>query len=209
MKNIVNRFFNWLDVLAREQEFFSQELLVQNHWETRFQYFQNQVQDKRVLHVGCVDTSMEPLGRLHQALYPHCLDLIGFDLNIEGLSNLSKILPGEYIHTWEELKSHYFDLVIAPEVLEHVPNAQQFLNNIFHIHAAQWIITVPNFYPKWNRRTRPQYHFGVWREIVHPDHVAWYSPYTLQRACEPWLDRKESQLFFIENRSMVGIEIKL
>ena len=65
------------------------------------------------------------------------------------------------------------DVVIAGEVIEHISNAGHFLY-LLSVYSCPIIITTPNAYSSagmyWNGR-------GV--EQVNPEHVVWYSWYTL------------------------------
>jgi len=187
------------------KEFFTQRYLVSNQG-PRIPFFQERVRGKSILHIGCCDSPIGS-GSLHRELMSFCKDLTGFDVDTEGIQVLAKSLPGKYLISWDDVLSLSWDLVIVPEVLEHQINAGLFLYDVFKIPTREWIITVPHFYPHWRWRTRPSYRLGMFTEIVHPDHRAWYSPHTLVKACEPWLKYRDWSLYFLEKRSMIAIHI--
>lgn len=74
-----------------------------------------------------------------------------------------------------------FDTIVAGEIIEHLPNAGQFLTNMArHLNEqGTLVITTPNpFYSKqsWKiwRYNRPQ---------VHEEHTCWFDPITLCNLC--------------------------
>jgi SAM-dependent methyltransferase len=108
----------------------------------------------------------------------------GFDIDVEGLSLLREHFPDQHFvqhDIAETVPLAYrgaYDLVIAGEVLEHIPCPGRFLRGCAELLADGGLlcITVPNAVaPKNGLRTIA----GI--EVVHPDHFAYYSPRTLSR----------------------------
>jgi hypothetical protein len=136
---------------------------------------------KRVLHIGCADYPVfDPQNSLHLFLQEYC-DIDGVDEHIEEIAPHCK----GSISTAIDYDKPY-DIVLVPEVLEHVLNAGQFLSSLDRINAPQFVITVPCAY-QCRAHFKPQQ--DSFTEIVHPDHKCWYSPYTLQsiiNAATPW-----------------------
>lgn len=148
---------------------------------------------QRIVHFGCVD---EPLlaerirnGQLlHAALATDAASVVGVDISREGLHELERLVPGTYIcmdvqRIDPSALPHEVDLVLAPEIIEHLPNPGAFLQGLAAYIGAvgcDAIITTPNAYHLANvlrflvRR----------REYVHPDHMVMFTPTTLDRIVE-------------------------
>jgi hypothetical protein len=68
------------------------------------------------------------------------------------------------------------EVIVCGEVIEHLSNPGKFLDALRTIHpAATLIVTVPNAFS-----AAAQRHLGRGIENVNRDHVAWYSPKTLE-----------------------------
>ena len=146
---------------------------------------------QRVAHLGCADS---PYTRelLHAGMLLHArlvgtADVTGFDVDGSALELLRAAFPGQrFVEAdvtsgipAEELGG--YDLVIAGEVLEHVPDADSFLRGCASLlrPAGRLCVTVPNACcPKIGLRSL------VGRESVHPDHRTYYGPRTLTRTLE-------------------------
>lgn len=142
-----------------------------------------------VAHLGCTDSpytsarlaSDELLhGRLLRAG-----PAVGFDVDLDALgllageyadaefvgTDISSVVPAEH--------RQRYDLVIAGEVLEHVPDARRFLLGcgVLLCSGGHLLVSVPNACsPKIGARAL------MGREAVHPDHFVYYGPRTLTRA---------------------------
>ncbi|GEM_PF-2265234 len=142
--------------------------------------------DKSVLHVGCCDVPVfDPNNNLHIELSQVSNQIDGLDISLPGIDVLKKHVFGNYYHETKGIKQGY-DLVLAPEVLEHTPNAHEFLDQLFQVKAKSYLITAPHI--QWYERTRRE--GSLFIEEVHEDHRAWYSPYTLLNIVRPFI--KES-----------------
>ena len=163
---------------------------------------------KQVLHVGCADWPItDPATSLHVALEPHCARLDGFDIHAEALDALRPYVRGGLHSRLEELDGAY-DLVLAPEVMEHVPSVEQFLAQLDAIDAPCYLISVPDAY-----QTRER-HFDYMRgnqtfvEVVLPDHNCWYSPYTFANTVAKYTRWRLEKMWFFNNISLLGLFIK-
>jgi hypothetical protein len=174
----------------------------------RIQVFQKICANRRVLHVGCVDwpiTNVE--NSLHLRLDAHCAALDGFDVHDEAFELLQPRLRGRLFSCWEDIDEAY-DLVLVPEVLEHVPNVAEFLAAINRVRASHVVLTVPDAYQCFRR------HFGydneskTFVEVVHPDHNNWYTPYTLSNTLAKYTDWKLQGLWFFNGMSLLAIADK-
>lgn len=146
---------------------------------------------RRVVHVGCVDwpVSKDRLADgtlLHPKLQRVAAEVIGVDIDVEGLQALENALGGVYssidltdpaadISPLAEFRP---DVIIAGDVIEHVPSAQALLEGLRRLaqcSGAKVIVTTPN-----SLAFRSVLNTTVGIELMHPDHVAIYSPTTLE-----------------------------
>ena len=133
--------------------------------------------DKSVLHIGCCDH--EPLIRkrfdndtlLHKQLSFASSTLFGLDTNKSGLDILAG-LGFNHLFTPDTLPSANFDLVIVPDVIEHVFDIGVFLDWLKSIDCQNFIFTTPNAFRLFNRYALNSY-------LINSDHLFWFSPFTL------------------------------
>lgn len=141
-----------------------------------------------VAHLGCADSpytaELLAAGALLHARLVRAGPVTGIDVDAEGLELLRRALPGERFVLADvtgevpESERGRYDLVIAGEVLEHVPDADAFLRGCRALLApsGRLCVTVPNACsPKIGLRSL------AGRESVHPDHRVYYGPRTLTR----------------------------
>jgi 2-polyprenyl-3-methyl-5-hydroxy-6-metoxy-1,4-benzoquinol methylase len=141
-----------------------------------------------VAHLGCADSpyTEELLARgelLHTRLV-RVASVTGFDVDAPGLERLREAMPGVRLVLADvsvgvpEAERGRYSLVVAGEVLEHVPDADTFLRGCAGLlaPAGRLCVTVPNACsPKIGLRAL------LGRESVHPDHRVYYGPRTLTR----------------------------
>lgn len=142
---------------------------------------------KRVLHVGCVDAGImeqriEEKNFLHYYIDQVATKLIGVDIDRPGLDHLSK--AGYDVHyldlqTDRQLLTDLaaqVDLIVIPEVIEHLNNVGQALDNLRESgFTGDILFTTPNAF---SYRTTLMLAQGV--EMVHPDHNYYFSATTLK-----------------------------
>ena len=141
-----------------------------------------------VAHLGCADSpytaELLEAGLLLHARLVRVARVTGIDVDERGLELLRRALPGERfvrMDVTEEIPGEErgrYGLVIAGEVLEHVPDADSFLRGCAALLApgGRLCVTVPNACcPKIGLRAL------AGRESVHPDHRVYYGPRTLER----------------------------
>jgi len=152
----------------------------------RFEIILNRVRGKRVLHMGCADWpfTKEKLGTdrfLHGLLDDRASQLVGADLSRDGLSAMREFNEHWVLHHVDDEKvklgEYSFDVIVASEVLEHVDNAVEFLEQLrfFMRDSTRLLLTVPNAQAVKSALRA----FGD-HEVTHPDHVSTYSLQTLQ-----------------------------
>jgi SAM-dependent methyltransferase len=141
-----------------------------------------------VAHIGCTDSpyTEERLTAgvlLHQMLV-RVAPVTGFDVDGDALELLRTALPHERFVLADvtagvpETERARYQLVVAGEVLEHVPDADAFLRGCRRLlrPGGRLCVTVPNACsPKIGLRSL------AGREVIHPDHRTYYGPRTLAR----------------------------
>jgi 2-polyprenyl-3-methyl-5-hydroxy-6-metoxy-1,4-benzoquinol methylase len=147
---------------------------------------------QRVLHLGCADAplSAERLrsgSLLHTRLARVAQHIVGVDVSGEAVAllreqgGLSDILVGD-VEALDRLGlQRVFDVVIAGELLEHLRNPGLCLEGVRRVlvPAGRLVVSVPNaFAVKAFLRVLG----GV--ELVHRDHVAYFSTATMARLLE-------------------------
>lgn len=171
--------------------------------DTRANFFSTRYKGKDVLHIGCVDGEIfDPANNLHLDLQDKGLSVDGLDL-LDNADFLAKCKGSFY--KWGEPITKNYDVVLVPEVLEHVENCRDFLESVFALEASTYFITVPNC-AGLKENFKDEGLFSV--ENIHPEHFYWFSPYTLFNICRKYIaDLNTTTLFYLNNRASIGIEI--
>ena len=155
----------------------------------RVELVEKLVAGKKVVHFGCVDhiPLIEQRRRtgiwLHEILAKTCTDLVGVDINEEGVQYMKDAGFETYNSNVvtenppAEIVSKKWDYIVAGEVLEHIDDPVMFLKSIREKYGActeRILITVPNALSYTNFR------FALRNiEMINTDHRFWFTPYTL------------------------------
>jgi 2-polyprenyl-3-methyl-5-hydroxy-6-metoxy-1,4-benzoquinol methylase len=146
---------------------------------------------KRVLHVGCADApysvEQHQQGRLlHSRIADAAKTVTGVDFDQAGIDFLASLgFKDLYCLSVEDLgplrEADKFDLIIAGEIIEHLPNPARSLAELRAVLRpdGQLLVTVPN---SLSIKTALRALLG--REWVHPDHLYYFSPATLTKLLE-------------------------
>jgi hypothetical protein len=151
-------------------------------------------QGKRVLHFGFIDSifleqKLADGTLLHKKLQAVADFLFGIDIDEQLLESYRAVTNDHQNMVYDiaagtdqpHLHKDY-DLILFPEVLEHVPNPANVLVNLQKLCAANratLCITVPNgFY------TEAFIAAMHGQELVHPDHFYYFTPHTLKKLLE-------------------------
>lgn len=135
---------------------------------------------KRVMHLGCADHL--PLiqqkradgSYLHDRIADVSQHLVGVDTNAAALGEM-RAAGIDNLYLPEDVPADLeLDLVVAPDVIEHVGNVEDFLKYAGSF-GCPVLITTPNAL-RMENRTRFR------SELVNTDHRYWFSPYTLARS---------------------------
>lgn len=142
--------------------------------------------NKKVLHIGCVDSGMmikriAENNYLHHQIYKVADKLIGIDIDAEGirlLENEGYDVETVNIETDSEKLTALtkdVDVIVVPEVVEHLCNFGQFLDNLYSSDFdGDILISTPNSFSY-----RVTEHLSQGIELVHPDHNCYFSLTTL------------------------------
>jgi len=156
---------------------------------SRVDVFKKLCEGKRVLHIGCADWPItDPQTSLHLALESVCAKLDGFDIHAEALKALEPYTCGRLFSRFEDIQDQY-DLVLVPEVMEHVPDVAGFLKQLDSLNTHSYVITVPDAFQCHARHFDYLHDTQTFVEVVHPDHNCWYTPYTFSNTIKkytPW-----------------------
>jgi 2-polyprenyl-3-methyl-5-hydroxy-6-metoxy-1,4-benzoquinol methylase len=156
-------------------------------------YFLDACRGKKVLHIGCTDA---PFTRakfasgalLHQKLGPITSILVGVDIDKESVDWLTERgVKDLYVGDASNIKTLVVkigfipDVIVAGEVLEHLSSPLDFLTGVREgmKDGTKLLISVPNAF--W---LEGFLHVLLGKEKVHPEHVAYYSYYTIRQLLE-------------------------
>lgn len=174
----------------------------------RLDVFSQLCSGKRVLHVGCVDWPITDLqNSLHLQLDKIC-EVDGFDINTEAFAQMQPHLRGRLYSRWEDVP-HDYDLVLVPEVLEHVPDVQGFFRELDAVGAAEYVITVPDAYSCMRRHFDYNAGAQTFVEVVHPDHNCWYTPFTLSNVLRKYTPWQLQGLWFFNRMSLLAMATRV
>jgi hypothetical protein len=169
----------------------------------RLEYLMATCRGRRVLHLGCANypytaAALAEGSLLHTRLAEVAADLWGLDADAPGLELLrghgfAQLVRGD-LEALERLPSDAFaglcpegfDVVVAGEVIEHLPNPGLFLRGVQSLMRPHTtlVLTTVNAYCGFRAAVYALRGRGGLREPVHPDHVAYYSQATLRRLAE-------------------------
>lgn len=172
---------------------------------SRIDVFGKLCQGKRVLHVGCADWPItNPATSLHLALEKVCATLDGVDPHAEALEQLAPFTKGRLFSRLEDVTDSY-DLVLVPEVMEHVPNVPEFLEQLQAIDATSFLISVPDAFQCRGRHFDYLDTTQTFVEVVHPDHNVWYTPYTFANTIRKYSGFTLQKMWFFNRISLLAL----
>ena len=192
-------------IYEKTSDFFAQKMHMTTIHESRLDFLDNLCKNKAVLHIGCADAGTFGVDHnLHIRLSRATDKLVGMDTDKEATNSLKQLCPGTYVNSFAECAPSY-DIIIAPEVLEHVWNVGDFLDHMFAIKAKEYLISVPNIL-HYSQHMVEEDTYAT--EIVNPDHKCWFSPYTLYAATKPYIQERDlCVMYYLDYKSIVSIHI--
>jgi mannosyltransferase OCH1-like enzyme len=192
---------------ARNDPYFVQRVQVSSELVGvgRLDVFRSLCEGKRVLHVGCADWPITDIRTsLHLALEPVCAALDGVDPQVEALEQLAPHAKGRLFSSLQDVTDSY-DLVLVPEVMEHVPNVSDFLTELQNVDATTFLISVPDAFQCRGRHFDYVENAQTFVEVVHPDHNAWYTPYTFANTIRKYSQLTIEQMWFFNRISLLAL----
>lgn len=196
---------------AGHDAFFVQKMTVSSSLQGthRNAVFASLCEGRTVLHVGCADAPITDIrNNLHLAVQGTAHVIDGFDLDTAALDMLRPhITNGRLFSDFGEARDEY-DLLIVPEVIEHVNNVEQFLQTLDQLNFSEIVITAPDAYTSMRRHFDYDGETSTFCEIVHPDHNAWYSPFTLANVVRKYTSWTVEGLFFLDPGSIMLVASK-
>ena len=171
----------------------------------RYEVLRTMCQGKRVLHVGCADWPItDPKTSLHLVLESVCAKLDGVDPHVEALEQLAPFTKGRLFSSLEEVTESY-DVVLVPEVMEHVANVAEFLDQLYAIDAGMFLISVPDAFQCRGHHFDYVADSQTFVEVVHPDHNVWYTPYTFANTIKKYSSFNIEQMWFFNRISLLAL----
>lgn len=151
---------------------------------------------KRVLHLGCTNApyTQEAIDAgmlLHFDLEKEASELWGIDTDERGIEHLrslgsKNLVIGDLESMNDDDLPSTFDVIVAGEMIEHLNNPGQFLRSVSRFMSAETLLVVTTI----NAYCAIRFLWYGFRgdrgrnEMVHPDHVAYYSYSTLKLLIE-------------------------
>jgi hypothetical protein len=150
--------------------------------------------NKRVMHVGCADAPLtterlDSGSLLHAKLLHRAADLLGVDINRDGVDLLCRSVGGNYLvgdvsdpRDRARLADYRPEVILAGDVIEHVRDAGAFLTGLAALmrhgsrEGVELILSTPN-----GLAVKNVVNTTAGREIIHPDHVYVFTPASLSR----------------------------
>ncbi len=193
---------------AGHHPFFIQKLKVSSELKgiDRRKVFATLCEGRRVLHMGCADSPITDVhNNLHIELQNFAQALDGFDLDEKSLDILRPhIRNGRLYSNLEQITGEY-DVVLVPEVIEHVDNVKLFLEQLDKLKFRDLVITAPDAFSCMHRHFEYNQPASEFVEIVHPDHNVWYTPYTLYNTLKKYTTWDVNNLYFLGDISVMAI----
>jgi 2-polyprenyl-3-methyl-5-hydroxy-6-metoxy-1,4-benzoquinol methylase len=183
------------------KSYFVQKLKINNEFRkySRLDFLKIFIKEKNVLHVGCADYPItDTSSNLHLNLYKFCKKLDGVDLKINDENKKILSVPnGQLFSNWDKLENCY-DVILIPEVVEHIGNLQNFLEFLDGYNGTL-IFTAPDAYLLMKNFLEISENDFNFQEVVHPDHNYWFTPYTLKNVINKYSkNRQVDELFWIK-----------
>jgi len=171
----------------------------------RMEVFASLLSGQRVLHVGCADWPItDPRTSLHVRLEAHCAWLDGLDPHGEALEQLRPFVKGQLFTDFAQVTDRY-DVVLVPEVMEHVPDVSDFLSRIESVDAGLFLISVPDAFQCRARHFDYVPETETFLEGVHPDHNVWYTPYIFANTLRKYSDLELQRMWFFNRISLLAL----
>jgi hypothetical protein len=164
----------------------------------RDKFLTDKSKNMRIVHIGCTDwpdqiSQMQRGNFLHSKLMKVAKIVIGLDIDSQGLANLQASYPqdrfisgniGTDMDVQDTIIQLAPEIIVIPDVIEHVENAREFLSGLKHCldsingrdsNQSVAIITTPNAYAL--KTFLPSL---VGLDFTHPDHCLLHNEVTIR-----------------------------
>lgn len=175
---------------------------------SRHALFYNTILGKSCLHVGCADFPIynESIN-LHKWLITVNPTIVGYDPDVDTIQKMKESPIFKDSTLVSSLPDETYDVILMPEVIEHLINPGQILEDIYLCLkiGGNMLITAPNAFHPDHYNPAKYVDKNTYQEFIHPDHKFWFSVYTLTNLIsEVFKDRiKILQCGTIEDKHMV------
>jgi Mannosyltransferase OCH1 and related enzymes len=160
---------------------------------------------QRVLHIGCADWPItDPAHSLHIALDPICSQLDGLDTNVDALEALRPHVKGKLFADFSQVTDSY-DVVLVPEVMEHVPDIAAFLSKLEALESPLFLISVRDAFQSRANSFEYDSETGTFIENVPPEHNVWYTPYTFSNTLRKFSGLELQRMWFFDQTSLLAL----
>lgn len=184
------------------QDYWTQTISCERNLIHKFELIYKLAINGKNLHVGCTDYPLENPGTLHTLMLNNNVDIDGYDVDEQGILKLREMHPGKKFFTSLDNLDQEYDLVIIPEVLEHVTSHVDFFKALENVRFKKYMISVPNALSKETKFAFKE-DASQFFEMVHPDHKCWYSPYTIVNLIESVAKWKIEKVYLMHGDSQV------
>ena len=149
-----------------------------------------------ILDVGCVETQLRDVNRLHEELIKRFSKVIGIDIQKRKIQELKKMGYDVRYGNAEDFElGENFDIIVAGELIEHLSNPGRFLDACRNHLKEEGIVilTTPN--PFW-----VEYPIRIFLKklSVNLEHTAWYDESVLTHLAERHLFEVVEVKYIIE-----------
>lgn len=157
----------------------------------RDQHLVELCRNKKIVHFGCTDwpyqfEQIQKGNLLHSKLIETTKEVIGVDIDSNGINELKKIYPNQHFITGdvsrknnlvEEILTFKPDILLIPDVLEHIEDSRTFLSAIAVILRESQsiaIFTTPN-----SNSLKTYLPIFLNLDFTHPDHCLLHNEFTI------------------------------
>lgn len=197
-------------LLTQHDPYFVQQVRVSTELVglSRYDVFTRLLTNKSVLHVGYADWPITDLNaNLHVALDAVCSRLDGVDPHEEAADAIRPHVRGRLLTSIDEVTDSY-DVVLVPEVMEHVGDVEAFLSELDSVDFEAIMLTVPDALQCAARHFDYDEVSQTVVEVVHPDHNYWFSPYTLANTVKKYTTWQIDGMWFLNGISLLLLASK-
>ena len=177
----------WFTKIRESKELFNKDELVKQF-----------CKDKEVLDIGCVgqDIDYSSSNWIHNQVKEVARSIVGVDINRDGIKKINNM--GYKVYHYEDMKKgKKFDILIMLDVIEHVNNPVEFLNEYqdFLKENGKIIVTTPNS----NRAINFVNIFFRNDYSLNYEHTFWFCPKTFLEVVNRTKGLQASEFYWLND----------